>query len=531
MLLADFFPLHRRRRRVGSAFVLAVPVLAVPVLAVPVLAILAGCAVGPNFKTPAAPGSTRFTEAALPASTVKAATPGGSPQQLSEGRDIPGEWWALFHSPQITTLVTQALRANPDVAAAQATLREARENTRAEQGALFPQLSAAVQPEHVRSSLAGFGFGNGSSVYTVYSGTLNASYTLDAFGGIRRQIEQLNAEAEYQRFELEATDLILAANVVNAAITEASYQAQIDTTRDIIRIDMAGLALTRQRFQLGGVSQVDVLQQQSLVDAQIATLPGLQKLLQQARNQLAVYLGGHPDQYAMPTLDLNRLTLPNDLPVSLPSNLVQQRPDIRAYAALLHSATASVGVATANMLPQISLTGSYGREGSNLPNLFTPAGIVWTIAGSLTQPIFEGGTLRARKRAAQAALEVAAAQYSSTVNTAFQNVANALVAIERDAETLRAALAAEQTAAASLAVAQTQYREGAGTYLNVLTAEQTDFSARLNLVTARAARFTDTVTLFQALGGGWWNRTDVDPKIAQADGVFPGGAFSGGVFP
>jgi NodT family efflux transporter outer membrane factor (OMF) lipoprotein len=200
---------------------------------------------------------------------------------------------------------------------------------------------------------------------------------------------------------------------------------------------------------------------------------------------------------------------------------VEQRPDIRAYEALLHSATAAVGVATANMLPQISLSGSYGRLGSDIPNLFTPAGIVWTIAGSIAQPIFEGGTLSARRRAAQAALQVAAAQYSSTVNVAFQNVANALVAIERDAETLQAALAAQKTAAASLAVARSQYTAGAGTYLNVLSAEQSDYSARLNLITARAARFTDTVALFQALGGGWWNRIDDDPKVAQSRGASP----------
>ena len=207
---------------------------------------------------------------------------------------------------------------------------------------------------------------------------MNVSYTLDAFGGIRRQVEQLNAQAEYQRFELEATDLTLAANVINAAITEASLQAQIDTTQDIIKADTDALNLTKQRFQLGGVSQVDVLQQQSLLDTQVATLPGLRKQLQQTRNQLSVYLGGHPDQYAMPTLDLDSLDLPADLPVSLPSKLVEQRPDIRAYAALLHSATAAVGVATANMLPQISLTGSYGRDGSDFSNLFSPAGIVWS---------------------------------------------------------------------------------------------------------------------------------------------------------
>ena len=486
-----------------------------------IAALIGGCAVGPDFHPPAAPPSPRFTEKAMPATTVKAATHGGDAQALVPDRDIPGEWWTMFHSPQVTALVRQALQANPDVAAAQATLREAKETTRAEQGALFPSVSGSLQAQRQRESLAALGFGNGSSTFSVGSAALNVSYTLDAFGGIRRQVEQLDAQAEYQRFELEATDLALAANVIDAAINEAALQAQIETTQQIIKADTDALNLVRRRFSLGGVSQVDVLQQQSLLDAQVATLPGLRKQLQQARNQLSVYMGGRPDQYSTPTLDLNSLTLPNELPVSLPSQLVEQRPDIRAFGALLHSATAAVGVATANMLPQISLSGSYGRDGNTVANLFTPAGIVWTIAGSLTQPIFQGGTLSARRKAAQAALDVAAAQYSSTVNTAFQNVANALVAIERDAETLQAALAAQRTAAASLAVARSQYEAGAGTYLNVLTAEQSDYSSRLNLITARAARFTDTVALFQALGGGWWNRTDVNPKIAQCCGVIP----------
>jgi NodT family efflux transporter outer membrane factor (OMF) lipoprotein len=480
-----------------------------------------GCAVGPDFHAPPAPDATRFTEAPAGGPTVSAATPGGASQILTSDRDIPGEWWALFHSPQITGLVTRALQANPDVAAAQATIRQARETTRAEQGALFPQLSASVQAQRTSEPLAAFGFGNGTTTFSTLTGELNVSYALDAFGGIRRQIEQLHAQAEYQQFELEATDLTLAANVITTAITEASLQAQINTTQDIIRADSDALALVRRRFQLGGVSEVDVLQQQSLLDTQVATLPGLRKQLQQTRNALAVYLGGRPDQYAMPTLALDQLTLPADLPLSLPSKLVEQRPDIRAYGALLHSATAAVGVATANMLPQISLTGGYGREATNISNLLTPGGMLWSIAGSLTQPIFQGGTLTARRRAAQAALDVAAAQYSSTVNTAFQNVANTLVAIERDAEALKTTLAAQKTAASSLAVARSQYEAGAGTYLNVLTAEQTDYSARLNLITARTTRFTDTVALFQALGGGWWNRTDVAPKVAKCCGVLP----------
>ena len=482
---------------------------------------LAGCMAGPDFQPPPAPASSRFTEAPLPLSTVSAGTLGGTGQRLVAERDIAGDWWTVFHAPQITALVTQALKANPDIAAAQATLREALQNRRAEQGSLFPSIGASVQQERQQASLAAFGFGHGSTTYSTTSASLSVSYTLDAFGGIRRQVEQLGAQAEYQRFELEATELTLVANVINAAITEASLRAQIDTTTEIVKAYTEAVDLTRRRFQLGGVSEADVLQQQALLDAQVATLPGLRKQLQQQRNQLSVYLGGRPDSYAFPTLDLDSLTLPDELPVSLPSKLVEQRPDIRAYEALLHAATANVGVATANLLPQLSLSGSYGRDAGTLANVFTPAGIVWSIAASLTQPIFQGGALTARRRAAVAAMEVAAAQYSSTVNTAFQGVANALVAVERDAETLRAALNAQKTAAASLAVARAQYGAGGGAYLSVLTAEQSDYSARLNLITARAARFTDTVALFQALGGGWWNRTDADMKTAECCGVLP----------
>jgi NodT family efflux transporter outer membrane factor (OMF) lipoprotein len=482
--------------------------------------VLGGCAVGPNFKSPAPPDSTRFTEAELPPQTVSARVSGGAAQQFDAGRDVPGDWWTLFQSQQITDLVTLALKANPDIAAAQATLRQAQENTRAAQGGLFPQVGFNAQWERQQQPLAEFGFGGtGTETFTFDTATVNVSYTLDVFGGIRRQVEQLNAQAEYQRWQLLAADLTLAANVVNTAVNEASLQEQIDTTQDIIRTATEALNLTRQRFALGGVSQVDVLQQQSLLDQQVATLPNLRKQLQVQRNQLAVYLGGRPDGYAMPTLALDQLTLPEDLPVTVASKLVEQRPDIRAYSALLHSASAAVGVAIANMLPQVTLSGSYGRGNSSIPDMFTPQGILWTVATAIAQPIFKGGTLNAQRRAAVDALDVAAAQYSSTVNVAFQNVANALVAVERDAETLRAALAAEQTAAASLAVAKVQYSSGAGTYLNVLTAQQADYSARLILITARAARFSDTVALFQALGGGWWNQPDNQAKLAAAGGV------------
>ncbi|MBS0641160.1 MAG: efflux transporter outer membrane subunit [Acetobacteraceae bacterium] len=481
---------------------------------------LAGCTVGPDYTAPDPPGSTRFTEQDLPIRTVSARVAGGASQRFDQGRDIPGDWWALFHSRQITDLVTLALKSNPDLAAAQATLRQAQENVRAAQGGLYPQVGFGFNYQRQQASLAQFGFGQrGTVTYTYDTANVNVSYTLDLWGGIRRQIEQLDAQAEYQHWELLAADLTLAANVVNTAINEASLQAQIATTQDIIRTAKEGLALTQQRFTLGAVSQADVLQQQALVDQQVATLPGLQKQLQLQRNQMAVYLGGRPDGYSMPTLNLDALVLPEDLPVSLPSRLVEQRPDIRAYAALVHAASAGVGVAIANMLPQITLSGNYGRGENSIPNLFTPEGIAWTIAAALTQPIFRGGTLNAQRRAALEALNVSAAQYSSTVNVAFKDVANALVAIERDAEALQAALAAQKTASASLALAQVQYKAGSGTYLTVLTAQQQDYSARLNVITARAARYSDTVALFQALGGGWWNRIDAEPKLADAGGA------------
>ena len=482
---------------------------------------LSGCAVGPDFQSPPPPAADRFTEQPTPAETVAAATTGGAAQRLNPGQDIPGAWWTLFHSARIEALVVQALKANPDLAAAQATLREARENRRAEQGAFFPTIdaSASVTGERISSYEFGSAQGGTGSAIALYNPGLNLSYSPDLFGLIRRQVEQLGAQVDYQQYELEAAYLSLSANVVTAALTEASLQAQIDTTNDIIRLYARELDVMQSRFALGGVSRADVLSQQANLTASQATLPPLQKQLEQTRNQLAIYVGGTPSQFSGPTVDLAALTLPQDLPVSLPARFIEQRPDIQAYEALLHAATANVGVATANLLPQITITGSYGREGTNPTNMFTPAGILWSVAASLTQPIFEGGTLLARRRAAVAALDVAAAQYSSTVNTAFQAVANAIVAIQRDAETLKASLQSEKVAADSLAVARAQFAAGGITYVAVLQAEQTYQSARLNLVSAQAARFTDTVTLFQALGGGWWNRADVDASVATCCGL------------
>jgi NodT family efflux transporter outer membrane factor (OMF) lipoprotein len=503
-------PQYRNTRRHMATSIFYIGPAAIAALTA--AAVLAGCTVGPDFQAPAKPDDARFTETPMPDKTASAKTIGGAAQTLQTGRDIPGDWWTLFHSPRIEAVVIQALKANPDLTAAQATLREARENQRAEQGALFPSVNASGSGTRERISPYSLGEPGGTSPpFTLYDPSLSLSYTLDVFGGIRRQVEQLGAQVDYQRFELEATYLNLTSNVVLAALTEASLQAQIDATQDIIKIYQQSLKVTQSRFELGGVSRSDVLQQEANLASALSTLPPLQKQLEQERNQIAVYLGARPDRFSGPTVELAALTLPEDLPVSLPSNLVEQRPDIQAYEALLHAATAQVGVATANLLPQFTLSASYGREGLSLADLFTPAGIVWSLAGAVSQPVFQGGALLAKRRAAQAALDVSAAQYSSTVNNAFQAVANALVAIRRDAETLAASLQSVQAAEASLKVAQAQFQAGGITYVSVLQTEQTYQSARLSLVSAQAARFTDTVALFQALGGGWWNRSDVDP--------------------
>jgi NodT family efflux transporter outer membrane factor (OMF) lipoprotein len=491
-------------------------------LALAAATLLAGCVVGPDFAAPVPPTFTQVTTTRLPATTVSAATMGGAAQHLDVGRDIEGEWWTMFHSPRIAALVAQALKGNPSIAAAQATLRQAKENTRAEQGGFFPSLSASASAEREKVSAGSAGQSVDSSIapLSVVGASLSVSYNPDIFGGVRRTVEQLGAQAEYEQFELEATYLSLAANVVTAALNEASLQGQIDATNEIIRIYRDELAVTQRRLDLGGVTRADVLTQQSNLAAALATLPPLLKQRDQQHNQLADYLGAAPSQIGGAPLDLATLILPEDLPVSLPSAIVAQRPDIRAAEATLHAATANVGIATANMLPNITLSGSYGAQNNSFGNLFTPAGLIWSVAGAISQPIFEGGTLAARRRAAVAAMDVAAAQYSSTVNAAFQDVANALVAVQRDAGTLRATLDSERTAATSLAVVRGQYAAGSITYVNVLQAEQLYQSARLSLVSAQAARFTDTVALMQALGGGWWHRADIDPSVAACCGIF-----------
>jgi len=487
-------------------------------IALPILLLLSGCEVGPDFHSPAAPDNAGYTKGPLQPQTASTQVQGGEAQRFVPGGDLSGDWWSLFRSRPLNEMIDQALRANPDLQAAQAALREANEDAYAGQGSLFPKLSANAQAERTRISGAEFGEPNLNETLSLTSAGLNVSYAPDVFGGVRRQVESLQAQAEYQRFQLEATYLTLTSNLVVAAVQEASLRGQISATRDIIRLETNQLNLVQRQFALGAAARSDVLQQQATLTATQATLPGLEKQLAQTRDQLTALLGRFPNQEPAARFDLAGLQLPVALPLSLPSQLVEQRPDVRAAEATLHAASANVGVAIANQLPQFSITGQVGTEALGFTNLFTPATAVWSIVGGVTQTLFDAGTLLHKKRAAVAAFDQAAAQYRSTVIKAFQNVADALRALQADAAALRAQAEAEQTAAASLELARDQFRLGAITYLVLDNAERTYQQAHINLVQAQAERFSDTAALFQALGGGWWHRNDVAPDaVGQPD--------------
>jgi NodT family efflux transporter outer membrane factor (OMF) lipoprotein len=468
-----------------------------------------GCAVGPDFHPVAAPSVSGYTPEPLPPHTPSADVIGGSLQTLRPGGDIPGEWWTLFHSSQLNQLIEQALKANPSLQAAQAALREADENTSAEQGYYYPSVVGGVSGLRQRRLFYRTGVPSGlSSPFTLLNVGVSVSYTFDVFGGIRRQVEEYQAQSDYQRNLLEAAYLTLTANVVTAAVQEASLRGQIAATLELIKDEREQLVIVRNEFQLGGVSDADIFAQNTLLTQTEATLPPLKKQLEIERDLLRVLTGHFPDQDVGENFDLATLKLPETLPLSLPSQLVEQRPDVREYEALLHQASAGIGVATANMLPQFTLSASLGDyAGSGI----SPSALAFSVLTGVTQPIFEGGTLLHRRRAAIAAYDQALAEYRYTVLVAFQNVADSLRALQADADFVKAQAAAEHSALQSFRVASEQYQAGYIAYTSLLTAEYAYQQALLTLVQAEASRYADTAALFQALGGGWWNRSDVVP--------------------
>jgi NodT family efflux transporter outer membrane factor (OMF) lipoprotein len=490
-------------------------------------AVVAACAVGPNFHKPAAPANAGYTTAPLPTATISAAVLGGDAQRFVTGQDIPFDWWEVFGSPALDSLVEKALRANPTVKAAQAALRQAQELVYAQQGYFYPTVGADYNFERQKlaGNLSGSSApgvqGNGTSItatqspspphnqplyYNFHTAQFTVGYAPDVFGGNRRKVESLDAQAQMQRFELEATYITLASNVVAAAIQEASTRAQLTASKEIIDCNEKSLQILRDKFRLGYAMRIDVAAQEAQLAQAKALLPPLEKQFEQTRDLIRALIGNLPNQETEESFELASLKLPPQLPFTLPSKIIEQRPDVRAAEEALRSANAQVGVAVAAMLPQFSITGAVGGTATEFPWLFRSGGPFWSLIGDVTQPVFAGGTLLHTKRAADQALRQAAAQYQSTVIAAYENVADTLHAMVSDADALAAAAESERAAKVALDLTQQRVQNGYTDYLTDLAAQIAHGQAALNLAQAQSTRFGDTAALYQALGGGWWNR-------------------------
>jgi NodT family efflux transporter outer membrane factor (OMF) lipoprotein len=478
------------------------------------LLLICGCAVGPNFKPPTAPQDAGYATTPLPESLPASSAEGaGEAQRFAQGSDVTGDWWTLFHSTQLNGLIAQSLTGNPDLKAAQAALAVARENVLAQRGAYYPSVAGGFAASRQRQSGQIAPTPNSNIfLYNLFTPEVTVAYVPDVFGLNRRTVESLSAQQQEARFQMIATYNTLVANVVVTAIQDSSVRLQIEATRELLDAESSTLKIVQYQLSKGYASRLDVAAQEAQLAQVAATLPPLLKQQAQLRDLLAALVGRFPNQAPAEELQLTSLQLPEQLPVSLPSALVAQRPDVRQAEANLHDASAKIGIAIANRLPNIQLTANAGSTALALNQLFTEGTGFWSIGAAATAPLFQGGTLLHQERAAKAAYVEAAEQYRSTVLSAFQNVADTLVALEQDAAALKAASSADDAAKVTLDLAQEQWQRGYAGYLALLSAQQSYQQARIGLVQAQAARYADTAALFQALGGGWWHRADLSKE-------------------
>lgn len=475
--------------------------------------LIAGCAVGPNYHQPGAPKASRYTEKPLPKSDGKLQRNGGDRQRFVMGRDIPGEWWKVFHSAGLNELIAHSLTNNPDLKAAEAALRVAGEGVLAQRGSYLPAITGGFSASRQKQSEQLAPFPNYPAVpnefqYNLFTPEVSVAYVPDVFGLNRRTMESLNAQAEGVRFELIATYLTLSANVVEAAVQEATLRAQISATRQLVLINSNMVEILRYQYAKGYASRLDLAAQESQLAQTVAALPPLQNQLNQTRDLLAVLAGEFPSAGPKERFQLKDLHLPAELPLSLPSQLVEQRPDVRQAEANLHAASAQIGIAVANRLPNITLSANAGSSALAINQVFSSGTGFWGLGAAATTPIFEGGALLHQERAAKAAYVQAAEQYRSTVLAAFQNVADTLSALQQDGNSLEAARAAMNAAKVTHDLTGEQLRAGYASDLAMLGTEQAYQQARISFLQAQANQYSDTAALFQALGGGWWNRAE-----------------------
>ena len=494
------------------------------------LLLISGCAAGPDFKRPEAPHSSSYTVKPLPEKTASAVISQGGAQHFVESGQIPADWWTLFQSAKLNALIERCLHANPDIEAAQASLRQAQENVVAQQGFFYPTVGVSYSPS--RNKLAGNNGGsspglqgngtliqtysnpagpkyNGPAYYNFHVAQLTVGYVPDVFGLQRRRVESAEAQLEVQQMQLQAGMITLVSNVVAAAFQEASLRAQLAAVEKVIALSRDNLAIMHKQLELGYIAEIDLAQQQAALAQAEQAQPPLRRQLEQTRDLIRALAGNTPDQDVAETFELADLHLPEELPLSLPSKLVEQRPDVRAAEAHLHDASAQYGVAIANRLPQFSIMASMGGMATTPDWMFRAGGGFFSVVGNVAQTIFDGGTLRAQSRAAQQALVQAGAQYRGTVIAALQNVADTLHSIASDSEALKAAADADQAMHRVFDLTQKQYQLGFVSYQNLLIAQQNRQLSSISLIQAQTARLGDTAALYQALGGGWWNRADM----------------------
>jgi NodT family efflux transporter outer membrane factor (OMF) lipoprotein len=491
-----------------------------PVIVALLVAASSGCTVGPDFAPPKEPSTHRYTPPGeTPVSDASASSP---KQTIALGEKVTANWWNLFRSPEIDTLVKQAIVGSPTLESAKARLTEAQEMVAATSGALYPQVSFDASVARERLSATTFGLKPGAFPlppnFNVYQVGPTVSYALDIFGGTRRQIEEQSALADFQGYQLSAAYLTLTGNSVTQAIQVATIRAQLKAIDDILETDRQNLDLVRTELQAGSVPDTDVVTAESQLAADETLLPGPDQQLSAAKHALAVLIGRAPGDWSPPDLDLAALTLPEKLPVSFPSELVHQRPDILAAEAQLHAASAQIGVATAQLYPSITLSGSVGAAALDPGHLFNPSALVWSIAAGLAQPLFDGGTRKAERRAALAAFKASAADYQQTVLQAFGQVADILQALTHDANLLTAQQHALDLASESVRLQRISYAGGNTGLLNLLDAQRQYQQALLGYVRAEAQRYQDTIQLLVAMGGGWWN-ANLDATLNGQSGM------------
>lgn len=478
----------------------------VAVAATIAVSLLAGCAVGPDFSPPAAPPTQRYTRGEPPATTAAASGAAGNAQSFSNAAHAPPQWWTQFGSAALNRLVDDALRHSPTLDEARARLDGARQSYVAEAGAtLLPSIDAKLSGTREQVDIAAFGLPANVPTpgpFTLYNASVSVSYVLDVFGGNRRALEALRAQVDYRSYELDAARLTLAGNVVATVIRRASLAQQIALTRRLADAQARQLRIVEARHAAGGVPLADVHAQRTLLAQTQASLPPLAAQFVQAGHRLAILLGVPPSDADLPDVPLDALVLPDSLPVTLPSTLARERPDIRAAEALLHQASANVGVAAANLYPRFAISAGAGSERTRIPDIVNSLNI-WNIGLNLTQPLFHGGELRAKKRAAEAAYDAAFAVYRQTVLQALQQVADALRAVEQDAAALQSRDVAAREAAAGNAISADRYAAGGISEFGWLDAQRQALQTALDRTRAQADRLADTAALFQALGGSW----------------------------